>query len=156
MNKKNFKFIAVLVGLNLDYDNNDLVSKIKETQLSSCIRLLGIRDDIPAVMNGIDLFVLSSISEAFPNVLNEAMACGTPCITTNVGDASLIVKNTGWVVPPKDPRSIANAVIDAETEFRSRNPLWLIRQDKCHKRINENFNIQKMTEKYKKLWSTHS
>ena len=155
LNKQNFKFIAVLVGLNLDNDNNDLVIKIEEKELSSCINLLGMRNDIPAVMNGIDLFILSSISEAFPNVLNEAMACGTPCITTDVGDASLIVKNTGWIVTPKNPKLIVDAVIDAEDEFRSRTTLWLKRKNDCNERINENFSLKKMTQKYKELWRSN-
>ena len=148
-------FTLVLVGKNLDYDNIDLVKTIEKKELRKHIHLLGMRDDMPAVMNAIDLFVLSSISEAFPNVLNEAMACGVPCVTTNVGDAALIVKNTGWVVPPKNPKLISNAIIDAEAEFRSRNSLWLERKDKCQKRINENFSLEKMTEKYKKVWSNN-
>ena len=155
LNKQNLKFIAVLVGKNLDNDNNDLVTKIEEKELSSHIHLLGMRNDIPAVMNGIDLFILSSISEAFPNVLNEAMACGTPCITTDVGDASLIVKNTGWIVTPKNPKLIVDAVIDAEDEFRSRTTLWLKRKNDCHERINENFSLKKMIQKYKELWSSN-
>ena len=152
LNKQNLKFIAVLVGKNLDNDNNDLLNKIEEKELSRHIHLLGMRNDIPAVMNGIDLFILSSISEAFPNVLNEAMACGTPCITTDVGDASLIVKNTGWIVMPKNPKLIVDAVIHAEDEFRSRTTLWLKRKDDCHERIKENFSLKKMTQKYKELW----
>tara|TARA_B100001093_G_scaffold22981_1_gene20384 strand:- start:2053 stop:3177 length:1125 start_codon:yes stop_codon:yes gene_type:complete len=155
LNKQNFKFNAVLVGKNLDNNNNDLVTKIEEKELSDRIHLLGLRNDIPAVMNGIDLFILSSISEAFPNVLNEAMACGTPCITTDVGDASLIVKNTGWIVPPKNPKLIVDAVIDAEDEFRSRTISWLKRKDDCHERINKNFSLKKMTRKYKELWSSN-
>jgi len=155
LKKNRLDFTAVLIGKNLDSDNNDLIRMIEEKELSGHIHLLGERDDIPIVMNAIDLFVLSSISEAFPNVLNEAMACGTPCVTTNVGDAALIVKNTGWIVPPKNPKLISNAIIDAENEFRSRNHLWLIRKDECHKRINENFSLQKMIEKYKKLWSNN-
>ena len=50
---------------------------------------------------------------------------------------------------------MSNAIIDAETEFRSMNSSWHERKDECHKRINENFSIQKMTEKYKKLWSNN-
>ena len=155
LNKQNLKFIAVLVGKNLDNDNNDLIAKIEKKDLSSHIYLLGMRNDIPAVMNGIDLFVLSSISEAFPNVLNEAMACGTPCITTDVGDAPLIVKNTGWIVTPKNPKLIVDAVINAEDEFRSRTTLWLKRKDDCYERINENFSLKKMTQKYKELWRSN-
>tara|TARA_B100000886_G_scaffold300079_1_gene228929 strand:- start:2018 stop:3142 length:1125 start_codon:yes stop_codon:yes gene_type:complete len=155
LNKQNFKFIAVLVGKNLDNDNNDLVTKIEEKGLTSSIHLLGMRNDIPAVMNGIDLFILSSLSEAFPNVLNESMACGTPCITTDVGDASLIVKNTGWIVPPKNPKLIVDAVIDAEDELRTRTISWLKRKDDCHERIIENFSLKKMIQRYKELWRSN-
>jgi len=155
LKKNRIDFTAVLIGKDLDNSNDDLVRKIKEKELSGNIHLLGVRDDIPVIMNGIDLFVLSSISEAFPNVLNEAMACGIPCISTNVGDAALILENTGWIVPPKNPKLMSNAIIDAESEFRSKNSLWLIRKNECHKRINENFSLHKMTEKYKKLWSNN-
>ena len=109
LNQQHFNFTAILIGKNLDNDNHDLVDIIGEKSLSSRIRLLGTRNDIPAVMNGIDLFILSSISEAFPNVLNEAMACGTPCVSTDVGDAALILGDTGWIVPPKDPKIIVES-----------------------------------------------
>ena len=101
---KQFNFIAILVGKNLDNDNNDLVSMIKEKGLSERIHLKGIRSDISAVMNGIDLFMLSSVSEAFPSVLNESMACGTPCVTTDVGDAAIIVGNTCLLYTSPSPR----------------------------------------------------
>ena len=153
LNKKGFVYSAVLVGKNLDNNNHDLVSKIRENGLTDHIVLLGERNDIPSVMNGIDLFVLSSLSEAFPNVLNEAMACGTPCVTTNVGDASLIVDNTGWVVSPKDPEAIANAVFEAAGEKQSDNSAWIKRKNDCHQRIANHFTLEKMSKKYKKAWA---
>ena len=113
-------YSAISVGKDLDHNNDDLLCKINENGLTDHIFLLGERNDITTVMNGID-YVLSSLSEAFPNVLNEAMACETPCVTTNVGDAALIVDNTGWVVPPKDPKAIANAVLEAADEKQSDN-----------------------------------
>ncbi len=153
LNKKGFDYSAVLVGRNLDNNNNVLVSKIKENGLTDRIILLGERNDIPAVMNGIDLFVLSSLSEAFPNVLNEAMACGTPCVSTNVGDASFILDNTGWVVSPKDPKAIANAVFEAADEKQSDNSTWIKRKNHCHQRIAHHFTIEKMLKKYKEAWA---
>ena len=152
LEQRGFNFHAVFAGTNLDYNNDSLVSLLNSKGLISRVHLLGRRNDITSIMNGIDLFILSSISEAFPNVLNEAMACGTPCITTDVGDASFIVKNTGWIVMPKNPKLIVDAVIDAEDEFRSRTTLWLKRKDDCHERIKENFSLKKMTQKYKELW----
>ena len=125
---------------------------IKEKGLTGRIHLKGIRNDISAVMNGIDLFMLSSVSEAFPSVLNESMACGTPCVTTDVGDASTIVGDTGWVVRSKDPQALANASIQAIKENQSNNEFWLQRKDNCRKRIVENFSLEKMVIKYKEAW----
>ena len=92
---------------------------LNKNGLRERVNLQGRRNDIVAVMNGIDLFVLSSKSEAFPNVLNEAMLCGTPCITTNVGDARVIVSDTGWVVTPKNPQVLAKTILQAAKEKQS-------------------------------------
>lgn len=153
LDKKKFNFKVIIAGTNLDNNNLDLVFKLKENNLSEHIHLLGRRNDIDAVMNGIDLFVLSSLSEAFPNVLNEAMLCGTPCVTTNVGDAGNIVSDTGWVVSPKNSQVIANAIIEAAKEKQSNNSLWLQRQTACRKRVTENFSLEKMVKKYNKVWA---
>lgn len=152
LKQKHIDFKAVLVGSNLDNNNLELVSAIDKKELSDSIYLLGRRDDIPTIMNGIDLFILSSISEAFPNVLNEAMACGTPCVSTNVGDASYILGETGWIVPTKDPEALSESVSEAIVEKFSSKSLWLHRKKACRERIVENFSLVDMIQKYKDVW----
>jgi glycosyltransferase involved in cell wall biosynthesis len=68
----------------------------------------GGRNDMPAVYNAMDIFCSSSSSEGFPNAIGEAMACGVPCVVTAAGDSALIVGNAGVVVPPKNPRALAD------------------------------------------------
>lgn len=142
----------ILVGKDLDTSNQTLLNQIKENDLLDTIVLMGQRDDIPAVMNAIDLNVLSSSSEAFPNVLPEAMACGTPCVTTDVGDAALIIGTTGWVVPPKDNLLLANAIMQALDERHLNNQQWLDRKSKCRSRIVDNFSIERMILNYREIW----
>lgn len=149
---KNFK--VVMVGTNLDSNNQTLNAQIQNQGLEKHLVLIGRRNDVPAVMNGLDLFVLSSLAEAFPNVLSEAMACGTPCVTTDVGDAALIIGNTGWVVPPKIPQSLADAIIQAIDEKRKNHSAWLQRKEACRNRIVENFSIEKMVRSYHQVWNS--
>lgn len=143
---------CALVGSNLSEDNQALVALLEEHGVRDRVSLLGIRTDIPAVMNALDLHVLSSAyGEAFPNVVAEAMSCGTPCVVTAVGDTALIVGDTGWVVPAQDPTQLATAMAEAVREMNE-PAVWSERQALCRQRIKENFNLQIMVDKYNHVW----
>ncbi|MBB1424661.1 glycosyltransferase [Pseudoalteromonas sp. SG43-7] len=146
----NFKFM--MVGTELDYCNEQLSSYILNNDCQGKVSLLGRRNDIPVVMNGFDLFILSSISEAFPNVLSEAMACGTPCVTTDVGDAAYIVGATGWIVPIKEPQDLSMAIFNAINEHTSQQDEFSNRKLACRERIEKNFSIESMILKYHSVW----
>lgn len=74
------------------------------------IHLLGLRSDIPRLTAALHIACLSShYGEGFPNVVGEAMACGIPCVVTDVGDSAHIVNDTGMVVAPGDYSAMADA-----------------------------------------------
>ncbi|BAZ45460.1 group 1 glycosyl transferase [Chondrocystis sp. NIES-4102] len=100
----------ILVGPNVDQQNTVLTEQIEQLGITKQVHLLGERQDIPAIMNSLDIFTTSSAyGESFPNVLGEAMSCQIPCVSTDVGDSEAIVGDTGVVVPPKDPQALAAA-----------------------------------------------
>lgn len=146
-------FRCCLVGNQMTSDNSQLMGWISDNGLEQQIILSGLRSDIPAIMNALDIHVLSSVAEAFPNVLCEAMACGTPCVSTDVGDAAIIIADTGWVVPPGDAVSLAHAIISAISE-RSNVVGWQKRRAACRDRIVNNFSVDKMVAAYQRSWSS--
>ena len=106
-------------------------------------------------MNGIDIHVLSSkYGEAFPNVLGEAMASGTPCVATDVGDSSLIIGKTGWVVQPNNPKKLASNLKLALLHFNSNR--WTSICKNARKRICNKFNIKTMNKNYNYVWKENS
>uniref|UniRef100_UPI000685DD67 glycosyltransferase family 4 protein n=1 Tax=Tepidiphilus margaritifer TaxID=203471 RepID=UPI000685DD67 len=145
-------FAAILVGTGCDAGNAELVRQIAAAGLAQRVRLLGPRTDVPAVMAALDVHVLSSLGEAFPNVLAEAMACGTPCVTTDVGDAAQIVGDTGWVVPPRNAQVLA-AAVQAALEARRDSAAWAERQQRARQRIVDEFCLDRMVQRYQALWA---
>lgn len=152
LKNKGLVFRALLVGPDIDVNNTELMSWVGQNQLQGNLFLLGQRTDIPALMNAMDVHVLSSLSEAFPNVLCEAMACGTPCVTTDVGDAGLIVGDTGWVVPPRNAEALADAIEQALLEKQNNPEAWQQREQASRARIEENFSVETMIKKYHAVW----
>ncbi len=77
------------------------------------LRGLGIRADMPLLYAAADAVLsTSAFGEGFPNVIAEGMAAGLPAVATDVGDARMIVGETGAVVPPRDAAALA-AALDA-------------------------------------------
>jgi glycosyltransferase involved in cell wall biosynthesis len=102
--------VFVLVGEGADAANRELGALIDRLDLRDRVRLCGRRSDIAAIDNALDIAASSSAwGEAFPNATAEAMACGVPCVVTDVGDAPAIVDDTGEVVPPRDPVALGDA-----------------------------------------------
>lgn len=144
--------IFLLAGPSIEDSNDALKALLVKHGMSDNVLLLGRRTDMPAVFNLLSLNVLSSSAEAFPNVLPEAMACGVPCVSTDVGDAREILADTGWVVPCKDHVVLASRICDAYEAFQDAQA-WRVRQQACCQRIARYYSMEKMIEGYDRAWT---
>jgi glycosyltransferase involved in cell wall biosynthesis len=113
------------------------------------VRLVGERRDMPAIFAALDLSVLCSRSEAFPNVVGESMACAVPCVVTDVGDAGHIVGTTGLVVPVADPTALADAITAL---LREATPKKEARRARARARIVERYSLAHVVSRYEKLY----
>jgi len=151
LKNKNINFRCMLVGNGIDTHNDKLIKLIREYELSDVVILQGVSKNVPEIMSLIDIHVLSSISESFPNVLLEAMLYGTPCVTTDVGDSVMIVGDLGWVVPPADVTALAEAIEKAIIACSDTHN-WNKRKKLCRWHVIENFNLERMIKKYNNVW----
>lgn len=100
----------LMVGNDLTPNNSTLKAHIDSTGFACRFTLLGERSDPAACLDAMDIFVLSSCTEGFPNVLGEAMAMGVPCVSTDVGDAAVLLGDAGILVPSRNSTALAAAV----------------------------------------------
>lgn len=145
-------FKCLLVGRGLVAENSKLIRLVEDRGLSEYVILAGQRVDIPAVMNALDMHVLSSSSEGFPNVLAEAMACATPAVSTDVGDADEIVGDSQLLCPPRDDRALSQLIIAMHTEWAEQPQAWNDRRDRCVQHIKANFSLERMVSAYERIW----
>jgi glycosyltransferase involved in cell wall biosynthesis len=140
----------ILAGHDINLSNGRLTGLIHQLDLGSKVLLLGERQDVSRLMTTLDVATVASAwGEGFPNVLGEAMACGVPCVATDVGDSAYIIANTGRIVPPKDPQALAaawRALIAVGTEGRKQLG------DKARRRVAEYFSLFETVRQYEDLY----
>jgi starch synthase (maltosyl-transferring) len=120
-------------------------------RLSGLVRIVGRRDDVPALMKAADLLVHASLWEGMPNVVLEAMAAGLPVVATAVEgtDEMVVPGRTGWLVPVRDPRALGAAITQAAADCEVRRRLGLAGR----LRVEEEFSIPRMVDRYEGLWA---
>jgi glycosyltransferase involved in cell wall biosynthesis len=96
----------VLCGDGFTTDSAALAAMIAKLDVN--VFPIGRRADMEMIYPALDVLTLCSIyGEGFPNVLCEAMACGVPCVATDIGDSAEIIGDCGAIVPMRDPASLA-------------------------------------------------
>jgi glycosyltransferase involved in cell wall biosynthesis len=130
---------------------NTLLTGAMTPLVKERVHLLGERRDIARLTAALDLATCTSISEGFPNVVGEAMACGVPCVGTDVGDMRAIIGDPALVVPPRDARAIAAAwarLIDLGADERARMGRAL------RERIAAHYSREAVVHEYTNLYSS--
>jgi glycosyltransferase involved in cell wall biosynthesis len=146
---ENTNVTFLVVGKDTDRKNlklKPLYDRLPPQQVVS----LGLRDDIPAVIQCIDLLCLTSVwGEGFPNVIGEAMATGTPCVATDIGDSALVIRNTGWIIPPNDGELLANCIKVALSES---SLAYNSRSIASQNIIEKNYKISQIVDNYNNVY----
>jgi glycosyltransferase involved in cell wall biosynthesis len=139
---KDRRLKCVMAG-NGDADYKNKIDKlIAELQIGHLIIRESDHQDMAALYNGLDLLVLSSITEGFPNVLLEAMACGLPCVSTDAGDVRTILENEDLICPAGDFSELADRIM-----FSIEKPASLSEKQALRDRVCSLFSVQVMVEK---------
>jgi glycosyltransferase involved in cell wall biosynthesis len=139
----------VLVGSGVDENNQILYRLVQELGLIQHTHLLGEREDIPRLTAALDIASSSSYTEAFPNIIGEAMCCAVPCVVTDVGDSARIVGDTGRKVPPRSPQLLTAAWKELlDLGFEGRQLLG----NAARSRIVECFSLSAVVSQYETLY----
>ena len=131
-------------------ERNKLEKMARDLYLTDRVRFLGIVDDVPTLLQAIDLSVLSSISEAFPLALLESMAATRPVVATDVGSVSEIVEDgvNGFLVSPGAPDQLAQAMLRVLKDPELGRRLGAAGR----KKVEQQYTVERMVHRYESLF----
>jgi len=145
----NLRFL--MVGRDLEFSNVELTSWIQQTGYADRFVLLGERSDVPACLSAMDIFCLHSRTEGFPNGLGEAMAMGLPGVSTDVGDAALLLGDGGVIVSKEDPAALAQG-LEKLLLLKSEERVSL--GQKAKQRIHDKFTLAHTRDKFETIYNS--
>jgi glycosyltransferase involved in cell wall biosynthesis len=116
----------------------------RELGIAERVVLAGFRRDVAACMQAIDVLVHPSLSDAFPQVILEAMAAARPVVATNIGGIPELVidRKTGYLVQPANPPALARAILRLHENSELRSTIG----GAGHRRAREHFTIERMVD----------
>lgn len=148
--EREFKHVHfICVGDGMPAYRQSLETFAKNIEVTK-ITWAGTQTDMPAVYNALDFLALSSKGEGFPNAVAEAMACGTPCVATDVGDTAHIIGETGKIIPPGNAELLSKSVSELlKLTPKQRQELG----NQARTRIQSEFSLDKMINAYETLYT---
>ena len=131
--------------------NQKLINIVNEQKITDKIFFLDEQKNLIKFYNGIDLLLLVSHSESFPNVIAESMLCSTPVFSSEAGCASKIIGNSGFIIKKNDYLTIAHS-LKKTLKFLKNKKKWNDLKINAQKKIQLNYSIEKMSDKYFESW----
>jgi len=150
--KKHNNVYLYMAGKNINSQNKELVKHIKNLKIKNKIVLLSEQKKLLEFYNGIDLLILTSTSESFPNVIPESMLCSTPVLSTNSGCAKKIIGKYGFIIFNNDKQSIFKKLDKVIKFYIYKKKDWKILQKNLFVQIKKNFSISNMANGYFRNW----
>ena len=150
---KNYKNVYLyMVGKEINLQNKELINIMSGLNIKDKTVLINEQKNLLEFYNGIDLLVLTSHSESFPNVIAEAMLCSTPVLASNAGCSKKIIDKYGFVLKKNDYLSITKGLKTSINILESKKRNWKFLKKNASLHIKNKFSIEKMANDYFKNW----
>ena len=150
---KNYKNVYLyMVGKDIIHQNKELTNYVFNLKIKNRVFFLNEQKNLLEFYNGIDMLVLSSYSESFPNVVAEAMLCSTPVLSSNAGCSKKIIKDCGFIMSNNNHESIIYSLKKSIDVFNNKKKKWRSLKKNSRLQIKKNFSIEKMANTYFQKW----
>ena len=151
--KKNYDNIYLyMVGKNINFKNKKLLSQVKNQKIKNRLFFLNEQKSLLKFYNGIDLLILPSLSESFPNVIPESMLCSTPVLSTNAGCSKTIIGKYGFIITKNSKQTISSKLDKVIKDYVYKKKEWALLKKNSRIQIKKNFSISKMANRYIQHW----
>lgn len=147
--KQNVNSKMIIIGDGPEREK--LLNLVEKHKLGKHIFITGYRNDVPKLLNLIDVYIQTSLYEGFSNTILEAMSTGLPIIATNVGGNSTLIQNgiNGYIIPKQEPEILNKKLKILKNDYELRNRM----KSNNIKAVNERYSLRKMIDEYDRFYS---